>query len=248
MTAVASGTALQVLRRNSTNDGYEFATVSFGGGSVTSVSVVSANGFAGSVATPSTTPAITISTTISGLLKGNGTAISAAIAGSDYQFPITLTTTGNSGAATFSSNTLNIPNYTLVGLTATPTNGQVLIGNGSIYQVRSIVGSSSIQVTYNVSSGNLELSTIAGSTGVVVAPNFVVREVPSIVTGAPFNGVKNQVTLASTPISGTEQVYLNGVLMNQGTGNDYTISGATITFETGAIPQAGDVVLVSYLK
>jgi hypothetical protein len=48
-------------------------------GTVTSVSVVSANGFAGTVANPSTTPAITIETTInSPVLAGNGTAISAA--------------------------------------------------------------------------------------------------------------------------------------------------------------------------
>ena len=54
------------------------------GGSVTSVSVVSANGLAGTVATATTTPAITLSTTVTGLLKGNGTAISAAASGTDY--------------------------------------------------------------------------------------------------------------------------------------------------------------------
>lgn len=52
-----------------------------GGGTVTTVSVASANGFAGSVATATTTPVITLSTTITGVLKGNGTAISAATAG-----------------------------------------------------------------------------------------------------------------------------------------------------------------------
>lgn len=82
-----------------------------GTGTVTSVSVVSANGFAGTVANATTTPAITLSTTVTGLLKGNGTAISAATAGTDFQAPITLTTTGTTGAATFTSNTLNIPNY-----------------------------------------------------------------------------------------------------------------------------------------
>ncbi len=55
-----------------------------GTGTVSSVSVVSANGLAGTVANATTTPAITLSTTITGLLKGNGTAISAAIAGTDY--------------------------------------------------------------------------------------------------------------------------------------------------------------------
>ena len=108
-----------------------------GAGTVTTVSVVSANGFTGSVATASSTPAITIATSITGLLKGNGTAVSAAVAGTDYQSaqsvtgivkssgttrsaatagtdyqePITLTTTGSSGAATFIGNTLNIPQY-----------------------------------------------------------------------------------------------------------------------------------------
>jgi hypothetical protein len=59
------------------------------GGSVTTVSVVNANGFNGSVANASTTPAITLTTTVTGLLKGNGTAISAAVSGTDYVAPQT---------------------------------------------------------------------------------------------------------------------------------------------------------------
>ena len=42
-----------------------------------------------------------------------------------------LTTTGSSGAATLSSNTLNIPNYTLAGLLPSLTNGSVLFSNGT---------------------------------------------------------------------------------------------------------------------
>jgi hypothetical protein len=57
------------------------------GGTVTSVSVVSANGFAGTVATATTTPAITLTTSITGLLKGNATAISAAVVNTDYFAP-----------------------------------------------------------------------------------------------------------------------------------------------------------------
>jgi len=63
-----------------------------GSGTVTSVSVVSTNGFAGTVDTSTTTPAITISTSITGVLKGNGTAISAATAGTDYGAPGTAST------------------------------------------------------------------------------------------------------------------------------------------------------------
>lgn len=82
-----------------------------GSGTVTSVSVVTANGLAGSVANATTTPAITLSTTVTGIVKGNGTALSAAVANTDYQIPIALTTTGTSGAATFDGTTLNIPVY-----------------------------------------------------------------------------------------------------------------------------------------
>jgi hypothetical protein len=44
---------------------------------------VSANGLAGT-SSGGATPALTLSTTITGLLKGNGTAISAATSGTDY--------------------------------------------------------------------------------------------------------------------------------------------------------------------
>jgi len=66
-----------------------------GTGTVTSVSVVSANGFAGTVATATSTPAITLSTTITGVLYGNGTSISALTIGSGLQLVgTTLSTTG----------------------------------------------------------------------------------------------------------------------------------------------------------
>ena len=61
-------------------------------GTVTSVSVATANGFAGTVATSTTTPAITLTTSVTGVLKGNGTAISAAVANTDYIAPSAVVT------------------------------------------------------------------------------------------------------------------------------------------------------------
>ena len=63
---------------------YSTSSVGGGGGTVTNVSVVNANGLDGTEANPTTTPTITLSTTVTGLLKGNGTAISAATVGTDY--------------------------------------------------------------------------------------------------------------------------------------------------------------------
>jgi hypothetical protein len=123
------------------------------------VSVASANGFAGS-SSGGTTPALTISTSITGVLKGNGTAISAATAGTDYMAP----------------------------------------------------------------------------------SDFIVRETPS----GTVNGSNTAFTLANTPLSGTEQVFLNGMLQEPGAGNDYTISGTSITYLSA--PASGDRIRVSYYK
>lgn len=163
-TMAASSQLTATVISNGTTTGtwdaaYSFTTAG-GTGTVTSVSVVSANGFAGSVATNTTTPAITVSTSITGLLKGNGTAISAATAGTDYMAP----------------------------------------------------------------------------------SSFVTRETPS---GTP-NGSTTSFGLANTPIAGTECVFLNGVLQEPGAGNDYTISGATITYLTA--PLSNDRIRVNYQK
>lgn len=54
------------------------------GGTVTSISITSANGLAGTIANANSTPALTLSTTVNGMVKGNGTAFSAATSGTDY--------------------------------------------------------------------------------------------------------------------------------------------------------------------
>ena len=83
--ATAAGTTGQVL--TATTGGAPTWAAPATSGTVTSVSVVSANGFAGTVATATTTPAITLTTSITGVLKGNGTAISAAVVNTDYFAP-----------------------------------------------------------------------------------------------------------------------------------------------------------------
>lgn len=126
----AAGTVGQVL----TSGGAGAPTwATDGGGTVTSVSVVSANGLAGTVATATTTPAITLSTTVTGLLKGNGTAISAAASGTDYA-PATSGTSilyGN-GAGGFSNVTIGTGVAFSAGtLSATGSGGTVTSVTGT---------------------------------------------------------------------------------------------------------------------
>jgi hypothetical protein len=60
---------------------------------ISDVAIAAANGFAGSSDSDPSVPTLTITTTVTGLLKGNGTAISAAAAGTDYA----AATNGSSG-------------------------------------------------------------------------------------------------------------------------------------------------------
>ena len=89
-----------------------------GSGTVTSVSVVSANGLAGTVATATTTPAITLTTSITGILKGNGTAISAAVANTDY-VPLSTVLTKTADYTITNTDTWIINNKTGSSLTLT---------------------------------------------------------------------------------------------------------------------------------
>jgi hypothetical protein len=94
------------------------------GGSVTDVSVVTANGFAGTVTNPTTTPALTLSTTVTGILYGNGTSVAAAIAAN---FPIlNQNTTGTASNITATSNS------TLTTLSALSLPASQLTGLGNI--------------------------------------------------------------------------------------------------------------------
>jgi hypothetical protein len=88
------------------------------------------------------------------------------------------------------------------------------------------------------------LSFSGGSLTATAAPTFVTREVPS----GTVNGTNDTFTLANTPTAGSDEVFVNGILQDAGAGNDYTLTGATITFLTGSIPLAGDKVRVSYRR
>ena len=154
---------------------------SSGSGTVTSASVVSANGFAGSVATATTTPAITISTSITGLLKGNGTAISAATAGTDYVIPsgntATATTlaTGRTLAITgdlaWTSPTFNgSANVTAAGTLATVNSNIGSFGSATAVPVLTVNGKGLVTAVTTAALGTAAAAN-TGTSGATVALN-----------------------------------------------------------------------------
>jgi hypothetical protein len=132
------------------------------GGPVTTAGVITLGG------TLSVGSGGTGAATLTGILKGTGTTpITIATAGTDYQSPITLTTTGTSGAATFVGNTLNIPQYSGGGGSGTVTS--VALTAPSIFTVSGspITTSGTLAISYSgtalpVANGGSGATTLTG--------------------------------------------------------------------------------------
>lgn len=190
------------------------ASGSAGGGTVTSVSVVSANGLAGTVATATSTPAITLSTSVTGLLKGNGTAISAATAGTDYLAPGGALGTPASGTLT---NATGLPLTTGVTGTLPVANG----GTGTT--TPSLVAGTN--VTVSGTWPNQTINSTASSSGTV--------------TSVDVSGGTTGLTTSGGPITTSGTVTLAGTLAvaNGGTGTTTpSIVGGTNVTVSGTWP------------
>jgi hypothetical protein len=169
--------------------GITIASTGGGSGTVTSTSVVSANGFAGTVANATTTPAITLSTSITGVLKGDGTALSAATAGTDYVVPGGALGTPSSGTLT---NATGLPISTGVSglgtgvatFLATPSSANLAsavtdeTGSGSLvfgtsptltnptvtnYVETPFTANSSTAITIALTNGTVQIITLTGN-------------------------------------------------------------------------------------
>lgn len=204
-----------------------------GAGTVTSVSVTTGNGFTGTVATATTTPAITLGTNVTGMVKGNGTAISAATVRTDYAEPTTALATGilknttGTGAHTIAiAADFPILNQNTTGTSANVT-GVVAIANGG---------------TGSASQNFVDLSTTQATIG--GAKTFTAAMTSSggfTASGAAtFSGVftKNattaKVTTPATTVTATGSITAAGVIVpvNSATGIVLTIpSGLAIGTE-----------------
>lgn len=192
------------------------------GGTVTTLSVVSANGFAGSVANATTTPAITLTTTVTGLLKGNGTAISAASSGTDYTLLSGLTNKGAVYATAANA----------ITSTTGMTDGQLLIGSTSGNPALATITGTSNEITVTNGSNTITLATPqAIATG--SSPTFAGLTLSSPLTVA--NGGTGAATLTA-----------HAVLLGEGTSaiaatSTGTAGQAIISAGSGADPDYGGV-------
>jgi len=220
-----SGNANYYLKTDGTNTSWAAASGG-GAGTVVSVSVVPANGLAGTVATASTTPTITLSTTVTGILKGNGTAISAATSGTDYA-PATFGSSilyGN-GAGGFSNVTIGS------GLSFT-TGTLSVSGGGTVVSVAAtspVASSGGTSPTISLNAGygdtlnpyatktaNYVLAAPNGTAGVPTFRAVVPADIPTLnqnTTGTAA-GLSSTLVVGS---GGTGTTTLTGIVKGNGT-------------------------------
>ena len=177
-----------------------------GSGTVTAVSVASSNGFAGS-SSGGATPSLTLSTSISGVLKGNGTALSAATAGSDYVAPGTATTftatqTFNGSSSVKAAQLLNAAETVNVVASAPSATTNFYIASGCVQMYTS---NNSTNWTLNVafSSGTSLNTAMAVGDAITIAMIVKNGAIDCYPTALTIDGTTVSVNfLNGTPFSG----------------------------------------------
>jgi hypothetical protein len=158
-------------------DGSDFVYIGEAG-TVSTLSVVSANGFAGTVANATTTPAVTISTSVTGITKGDGTALSAATAGTDYVAPATATNftakqTFTGAATTLAAKFVNA--LELITVSATAATGTInydVVTQSVLYYTTDATGNWTLNFR---GDGSNSLDSLM-STGEVVTVTFLATQ------------------------------------------------------------------------
>jgi hypothetical protein len=199
-----------------------------GTGTVTSASVVSANGFAGSVATATTTPAITISTSITGLIKGNGTAISAATSGTDYSAGTSALGTG------ILKSTTSTGALTIAVAADFPTLNQNTTGNAAT--ATNVAGGASGSIPYQTGAATTSMLSV-GPNGDVLT---VVGGIPTWQTpsGAGLGSVSSvAMTVPSRmSVSGSPITTVGTLALTDNTQNPNLVFAGPSSGSTAATP------------
>lgn len=178
-----------------------------GAGTVTTVSVATANGFSGSVANATTTPAITITSSVTGLVKGNGSAFSSAIAGADYA----VGSPGLAGGQTITGGTLTTENLTLRANAADLTTGAIIV-----------------TTTKEASSTTVGSVQLAGGLAVAKRVYALDMTVTNTITGSITGNAGTASAVAVGGITGLGTGVATALAVNVGTAGAFVVNGGAL--------------------
>ena len=106
-----------------------------GSGTVQTISIATANGFAGTSDGNASAPALTLTTSVTGILKGNGTAISAITVGSGLSYDGTTLSATGGGTGTVTSVDMSVPTGLTISGNPVTTSGTLAIGLDTGYVI-----------------------------------------------------------------------------------------------------------------
>jgi len=143
-------------------------------------------------------------------------------------------------------------NFWMWSLTGEPPAWELVGAQTDIMSFKTYMNFDNVELINNselVSDLSVSAGTSIGGNTIENITDAVTKRHQSIVNEIPTGTIGSDNTdfdLLNTPITGTVQVYLNGILQEPGTGKDYILSGTTISFVQA--PEVGDILLVSYDK
>ena len=186
---------------------------SAGGGTVTAVSVASANGFAGT-SSGGSAPALTLTTSISGMLKGSSSALVAATAGTDFTSPTGTESLSNKTLGNTNTVTLKQSLFTLQD--ATDTTKQL------VFALSGITTATTRTLTVPNVSGTI---ITTGDTGTVTNTMLAGSIAASKLVGT-------DITTVGTVTSGS---WTSTAIGSQygGTGQNFSASSGILKYTTG---------------
>jgi hypothetical protein len=91
-------------------------------------------------------------------------------------------------------------------------------------------------VRVNAGADGLEYATLTDTVGILESAVDV-----EDLTG----NADTSLTLANAPVAGSLQLFINGLLQEEGSGKDYTISGVTITLAVAS--EVDDIIIAHYI-
>lgn len=224
-----------------------------GSGTVTSFAFTDANGFHGVVTNPTTTPTLTLSNTVNGIVKSNGTSMSAASATTDYAALAfkTISVSGQSDVVADSPiDTLTLAAGANITITTNAGTDTITIAASGSTGVASVTGTTNritisgtatdpivdIAATYVGQTSITTLGTI--TTGVWTGTAVASANIATALTGKTYNGLTITTSSGTFTLANSKVFTVSNTLTFTGTDGSSVAfgTGGTVLYSASTIP------------